>query len=40
MVVSLIVKEQRNIIVFNLYVQPDWKVEELQDFVDVVCWRV
>ena len=40
MIVSLIVKEQRNIIVFNLYVQPDWKVEELQDFVDVVCWRV
>lgn len=40
MLVTHIVKELRNIMVFNLYVQPDWKAEELQDFVDVVCWRI
>lgn len=27
-------------ITLNLYVQPEWTVDELRDFVDVVCWMI
>jgi len=30
----------RNILVLNIYVKPEWKVDDLRDYIDVVCWTV
>lgn len=40
LILSQCKKLQRNVVVLNVYIQPDWLVEELRDFIDVECWRI
>lgn len=40
LLVSEFTVEQRHIACVNVYIQPDWKVEDLRDFIDTVCWRI